>query len=70
MKVKLSSRVQKHRDSLRARGLRPLQLWVPDVRGPGFAQECQRQSRVVGTDAAEQDHLAWGEAVADRDGWV
>ncbi len=70
MKAKLSSRVQKHRDSLRARGLRPIQLWVPDVRGSGFAEECLRQSRAVCNDVAELDHQAWGEAVADQGGWV
>lgn len=30
-------RVQKHRQSLRAAGLRPIQIWVPDVRSKGFA---------------------------------
>ena len=42
-----ASRVQKHRDSLRDSGLRPIQIWVPDTRAPGFAEECRRQSKVA-----------------------
>jgi hypothetical protein len=32
---------------MRAAGLRPVQIWVPDTRRPGFAEECRRQSRLV-----------------------
>lgn len=35
-------------------GLRPVQLWVPDTRRPAFAQECERQCRLVAAaDAAD-----------------
>lgn len=47
MPTSLNGRVRKHRDELRAAGLRPLQIWVPDVRRTGFLDECRRQSRVV-----------------------
>lgn len=40
-------RLQKHRHALREAGLRPLQIWVPDTRRPGFAKECRRQSRLA-----------------------
>jgi hypothetical protein len=43
----ISLRVRKRRDALRAAGLRPVQIWVPDTRRPGFAEECRRQSRIV-----------------------
>lgn len=43
----VSERVQKRRDALRAAGLRPVQVWVPDTRRPGFAEECRRQSLVI-----------------------
>ena len=39
----VGERVQKHRDALRAQGLRPVQIWVPDTRAAGFAEECARQ---------------------------
>ncbi|MDK9697475.1 MAG: antitoxin MazE family protein [Siculibacillus sp.] len=49
-------RVRKRRDALRAAGLRPVQIWVPDARRPGFAEECLRQSRVVAmADAADRE---------------
>lgn len=43
----VSERVQKRRDALRAAGLRPVQIWVPDTRRPGFAAECQRQAALI-----------------------
>lgn len=62
-------RVQKHRDKLRAAGLRPLQIWVPDTRRPGFAEECRRQSRLLLDDPREPVTLAWLAAAADTDDW-
>lgn len=62
-------RVQKHRDKLRAAGLRPLQIWVPDTRRPGFAEECRRQSRLLLDDPREPETLAWLAAAADTDDW-
>lgn len=67
----VNARVQKHRDALRRAGLRPVQIWVPDTRRPGFAEECRRQSVLV----AEADKTDAGleplmdEALADVDGW-
>lgn len=48
-------RVRTHRAQLRAMGLRPIQIWVPDVRSPAFKEEVLRQSRAVAAspDAAE-----------------
>jgi len=40
-------KVQAHRERLRAQGLRPIQVWVPDTRVPKFAAEASRQSRRV-----------------------
>lgn len=40
-------RVRAHRERLRKQGLRPIQIWVPDVRSPKFAKEAHRQSRAV-----------------------
>lgn len=40
-------RVRAHRARLREQGLRPIQIWVPDDRAPGFADEAHRQSRAV-----------------------
>ena len=64
-----SERVKKHRIALRAAGLRPLQIWVPDTRRSGFAEECRRQSLALRGDAHERKTLKWLEAAADTDGW-
>ena len=69
MRTSISARVQKHRAALRESGLRPVQIWVPDTRRPGFAEECRRQSLLLQGDAHEQETIDWLEAIADREGW-
>jgi hypothetical protein len=64
-----SVRAQKHRVAMRAAGLRPVEIWVPDVRRPGFAAECRRQSLLLQGDSAEAETLQWIEATGDTGGW-
>ena len=64
-----AERVQKYRAGLRAAGLRPVQIWVPDTRSRGFANECRRQSLALQDDPQEADILNWLEAAADTKGW-
>lgn len=42
-------KVREHRERLRGQGLRPIQIWVPDVRAPAFRSEAHRQSLAVAT---------------------
>lgn len=67
----VSERVQKHRDALRASGLRPLQIWVPDTSQPGFDDECHRQAALVAhADAADAETLEFMDAaLSDVEGW-
>ena len=69
MPSNVSARVRKRRDSLRASGLRPVQIWVPDTRRPGFADECRRQSAIVAqADASDADLRDFMDAaLADMD---
>ncbi len=71
MPIPVNERVRKRRDSLRAAGLRPLQIWVPDTKRPGFAEECRRQSlAVTQADAADQGLMDFIDAAfADADEW-
>lgn len=64
----IAERVKKHRDALRAAGLRPVQIWVPDIRRAGFADECRRQSLIIAA-SSEIDLQDWLMQVADTDGW-
>ena len=68
-RTRVAERVRKHRETLRASGFRPVQIWVPDVRRPGFAAECRRQSLLLSGDPAEGATLRWVEAVTDVCGW-
>ena len=67
----VAQRVQRRRDKLKAAGLRPVQIWVPDVRAAGFAQECARQARLIrGTDGrGDAEHEASAD-VTDTSGWT
>lgn len=58
-------RVAAHRARLRRQGLRPVQIWVADVRAPGFAAEAHRQSAL----AATSTHAAEDQAFVDAISW-
>ena len=70
-----AERVARRRAKLRAAGLRPVQLWVPDARDPRFVEECRRQMQLIrdsATDESRAEDAAWeaasAEAVADEKG--
>ena len=61
-------KVRAHRTRLRKAGLRPVQIWVPDVRSKSFARAAHRQSLAVAKSPhAKRDQLfvdaisAWNE---------
>lgn len=57
-----AERVERRRAKLRAAGLRPIQIWVPDTRAPGFTDECRRQSNLIRkseTAASRAEDEAW-----------
>jgi hypothetical protein len=58
-------RVRAHRERLRAQGLRPVQIWVPDVNAEGFAAEAHRQSRAVAASDAADDDQAFVDSVSE-----
>jgi hypothetical protein len=61
-------KVQQHRDRLRSQGLRPIQIWVPDVRAPAFRSEAHRQSLAVAASAHAAEDQAFIDAVSDLAG--
>lgn len=48
---------------MRARGLRPVQIWVPDVRSERFVREAYRQAVLVARSDQECDDQQFVEAV-------
>ena len=59
-------KVRAYRERLRRQGLRPLQIWVPDVRAPAFRAEAHRQSLLVASSEFEADDQAFIDAVTDQ----
>lgn len=59
-------RVRAHRERLRDQGLRPIQIWVPDVRSAQFAEQAHLQSVAVATRPYESDDQAFIDALSDR----
>ena len=57
-------RVGEYRRRMRERGLRPLQVWVPDVRTESFAAEAHRQAALVAAADGRGDDQDFVEAVS------
>jgi hypothetical protein len=58
-------KVREHRQRLRAQGLRPIQIWAPDVRAPSFRSEAHRQSLAVAASTHAHEDQAFIDAVSD-----
>ncbi|MFN8225508.1 MAG: antitoxin MazE-like protein [Mycobacterium sp.] len=57
-------RVGEYRRRMRERGLRPLQVWVPDVRTASFAAEAHRQASLVARADDSSDDQDFIEAIS------
>jgi len=60
-------KVRAHRKRLRAQGLRPIQIWVPDMRSPAFASEAHRQSLAVAQSPHAQENQDFISSISD---WI
>jgi hypothetical protein len=60
-------KVREHRARLRRQGLRPIQIWVPDVRAPSFKAEAHRQSLAVAASGHAADDQAFIDAASAWD---
>ena len=60
-------RVRAHREKLRRQGLRPIQIWVPDVRSRAFVAAARRQSRAVAESPMAGDEQAFIDSITDQD---
>jgi hypothetical protein len=57
--------VRAHRERLRERGLRPVQIWLPDVRSPEFQAEAHRQSLAVAESPQAQEDQGFIDAISE-----
>lgn len=58
-----------YRARMRALGLRPVQIWVPDTTRPGFAEEVRRQVDLLRGAPEEEEAMDFIEGVQDTQGW-
>jgi hypothetical protein len=70
MSLAVTERVRKHRKVLRAAGLKPVQIWLPDTHLQSFRQQCEGECLSLVDDPHEVETLAWIAEAADTDGWV
>ena len=64
-----AERVRKHREKMKAAGLKPVTIWVPDVNAPGYREEIRRQCLMLKNDPQEPRILAETERWFDPEGW-
>jgi hypothetical protein len=62
-------KVRAHRERLRAQGLRPIQIWVPDTRSPEFAAEAHRQSLSVAQSPYAKDDQDFIDSISEFSDW-
>jgi hypothetical protein len=60
-------KVRAHRERLRQQGLRPIQIWVADVRSPAFAKEARRQSLAVANSLYAKEEQDFVDAISEWD---
>ncbi|MGB7217793.1 MAG: antitoxin MazE family protein [Vicinamibacterales bacterium] len=63
-KSKSRDKVRAHRERLRSQGLRPVQIWVPDIRSKVFAREAHRQSLAIADSPQEATDQAFVDAIS------
>ena len=61
---KTRSKVRAHRSRLRAQGLRPVQMWVPDLGSARLAAEAHRQSLNLAGSRGAGDDQAFIDAIS------
>ncbi len=61
-------KVRANRKRLRQQGLRPIQIWVPDMRSPSFVAEAHRQSLAVASSPHAKEDQYFIDVISDWGG--
>ncbi|ABE41532.1 conserved hypothetical protein [Rhodopseudomonas palustris BisB5] len=65
-----AERVRRHREKMKAMGLKPVTIWVPEnYKSPEWKAEMRRQCQLIANDPHEQQILAEIEDWFDPEGW-
>lgn len=66
-----ATRVRKHREKMKALGLKPVLLWLPDVNTPEFKAQVARDIAAINASADEKQILEELSAtLEDIEGWT
>jgi AmiR/NasT family two-component response regulator len=65
-----AKRVRKHREKMKAAGLKPVTIWVPDVNAPGYREALERDIAIINADADSMLVMEQMLSVADFSDWV
>lgn len=57
-------KVRAHRARMRKKGMRLIQIWVPDVRTKAFKRRARRDALAVATSATERDDQAFVDSIS------
>jgi len=58
-------KVRDHRARMRAKGMKLVQLWVPDTSSAAFKVEARRQSRLIAQSPHEADDQAFIDSISE-----
>jgi hypothetical protein len=64
-----AERVRRHRDKMKAMGLKPVTLWVPDVDSPEFKAQVARAIEVINADEESRRVLEGMLELGDFSDW-
>jgi hypothetical protein len=53
-----------YRARMRALGLKPIQIWVPDVNSPAFKEEARREARIIANSPTAAEDQAFIDAIS------
>jgi hypothetical protein len=64
-----AKRVRKHRAKMKAAGLKPVTIWVPDVNSPEFKARVAREIELINADPESERVMEEMLAISDFSGW-
>ena len=64
-----AERIRKHREKMKAAGLKPVTIWVPDVNAPGYEENIRRQCELINASEDSDIVLDGLEKLWDTTGW-
>jgi Protein of unknown function (DUF3018) len=65
----VAKRVRKHREKMKAAGLKPVTIWVPDVNTPEFKARVAREIELINADPESERVMEEMLALSDFSDW-